>query len=292
MVEVLTRMGGVATRVALLSATSRAEVDAAVAAGDLHVLARGRYALPSVDAASREAHRLTAVVSHLSAALLHGWAVKVPPERPTVTLPRNRKLAGYTRGLDLRRADLGPDDVVGIVTSPERTLLDCLRHLPFDDALAVADSALRTGFSPAGLALLAGSARGPGARQVRRVAAAADARAANPFESVLRASALQVSGLHVRPQVPIYAGAEFLGRPDLVDTELGIVLEADSFEWHGNRAALAHDTRRYDALVVHGWLVLRFCWEDVMFDQRWVLETLRAAVAERTQRRCRTCRSA
>ena len=53
-------------------------------------------------------------------------------------------------------------------------------------------------------------------------------------------------------------------RPDLVDMRLGIVLEADSFEWHGDRAALSADARRYDLMVAAGWLVLRFSYEHVM----------------------------
>ncbi len=48
-------------------------------------------------------------------------------------------------GVALHRADLAPQDVVGSVTSVRRTLTDCLRWLPFDEALAVADSALRHG---------------------------------------------------------------------------------------------------------------------------------------------------
>ena len=52
---------------------------------------------------------------------------------------------------------------------------------------------------------------------------------------------MDLPGLTVEPQVSIRAGHEFLGRPDLVDERLGIILEADSFEWHGDRAALARD---------------------------------------------------
>ena len=100
-----------------------------------------------------------------------------------------------------------------------------------------------------------------------------------------------MSGLAVRPQVPIYH-SRFLGRPDFVDERLGIALEADSFEWHGKRSALEQDARRYDELVVRGWLVLRFAWEQVMFDQAWVRSILLAAVAERSDRRCFTCRAA
>ena len=67
-------------------------------------------------------------------------------------------------------------------------------------------------------------------------------------------------------------------RPDLVDEDLSVVLEADSFEWHGDRAALRRDARRYNVMVVNGWLVLRFAWEDVMFDQDHVHSVLVAVV--------------
>ena len=66
-------------------------------------------------------------------------------------------------------------------------------------------------------------------------------------------------------------------------SRLRIVLEADSFEWHGDRAALRRDARRYDLLVANGWTVLRFAWEDVMHDQDWVRSVL-AAVVGRTER--------
>ena len=42
------------------------------------------------------------------------------------------------------------------------------------------------------------------------------------------------------------------------------MLEADSFEFHGERAALSRDCERYDELVARDWLVLRFTWEQVM----------------------------
>jgi very-short-patch-repair endonuclease len=292
-VEALELLGGVATRAQLIAASTRREVDAALAAGDVVAVARGRYALPTADDAIRAAHRVTGVVSHRSAALRWGWAVKTPPSEPDVCVPRNRHLpVEAQRGTTIHRIDLQPDEVTDGVTARDRTLLDCLRDSPFDEALAVADSALRDGFPPHRLARLAREARGPGSRQIRRVAAEARAEADNPFESALRAIALDVPGLTVRPQVPIFGPTEFLGRPDLVDEDLGIVLEADSFAWHGDRAALRDDARRYDLLVVHGWLVLRFAWEDVMFDAEWVRSILVAAVAERTDRRCRACRAA
>jgi very-short-patch-repair endonuclease len=100
---------------------------------------------------------------------------------------------------------------------------------------------------------------------------------------VLRALALDVVGRSVRPKVRFGSVS-----PDLVDEDLRGVLEADSFEWHGGRAALRRDARRYNDLVVDGWLVLRFAWEDVMFDQSYVRSILVSLVAGRTELGC-TC---
>ena len=68
-----------------------------------------------------------------------------------------------------------------------------------------------------------------GRPQVRRVMAEARAEAANPFESTLRAIALDVPGLRVQPQVLIRTGSAWI-RPDLLDRELRLVLEADGLE--------------------------------------------------------------
>ncbi len=107
------------------------------------------------------------------------------------------------------------------------------------------DSALRhDDVLPGTLEGLALSARGPGARQVRRVARAARAEAANPFESVLRAIALDVQGLSVEPQ-RVIRGRRVWARPDLVDVDLRIVLEADSFEWPGEVREILVDAVGY-----------------------------------------------
>ena len=70
---------------------------------------------------------------------------------------------------------------------------------------------------------------------------------------------------------------------ELVDRSLGIAVEADSFEWHGGRGALARDARRYNLLVADGWLVLRFAWEHVMHDPEHVRTVLEAVVHQRAQ---------
>jgi very-short-patch-repair endonuclease len=83
------------------------------------------------------------------------------------------------------------------------------------------------------------------------------------------------------PQVVI-EDDEFDARVDLGHQDLRLVVEADSFEFHGTRKALVADCRRYVSLVVRGWTVLRFSWEDVMYDPDWVVECVRACVSGHT----------
>ena len=201
---------------------------------------------------------------------------------------RRRRVPAHLAALaQIHYDDLLPEEISdGVATSPETTLLQSLRRLPDDEALSIADSALRNGEPPSTLRRCAAIAQGAGAAKVRRIAGQARGEAANPFESALRSIALTVPGLHVEPQLVI-SEPTCWARPDLVDRERRIVLEADSFEWHGGRAALAKDARRYNLLAVAGWLVLRFAWEDVMFDPAYV----RIGVVRRCEARTPTGRS-
>lgn len=236
-----------------------------------------------VATARERAVELGGTVGRCSAALSYGWSVKHVPERPEITLPRGRRVDGeLLRGLSVRRLDLPPEDIDGWRTVGLRTVFDCLRYLSFSAGLCVADSALRSGIPRQLLDEAAAAARGPGSVRIRFVLAHANGKAANAFESTMRAIALGVPGLHVEPQVAI-GGAEFLGTPDLVDVRLRIVIECDSFENHGGADGLARDARRYNAFVVNGWLVLRFTWYEVMFQPERVRAVLLAAVAERSR---------
>ena len=245
--------------------------------GELVRLRRGRYGLPSVDEHRREAHRRSAVLSHLSAAAVHGWAVAWPAGQPWITVPRKRHLVpGDAQAMHVVYRDLDADDVDGGVTSPLRTVLDCAMRLPFAEALAVADSALRLrAVRPDELRDGASLLRGIGAPAARRVVRAADARSSNPFESVLRAICLEFSELEMTPQMSIAAEGVW-AVVDLGDERLRLVIEAEGFEFHGTRKGLVRDCRRYTEVTALGWAVLRFTWEDVMLRPdlvRWAIRT-------------------
>lgn len=215
--------------------------------------------------------------------------MKWQPARPQVAVPRGRRVPPALQAdnaVSWRSFD--PVDVVdGWVTSPMRTVLDCARLLPFDEALAVADSALRLELvTREGLQVAGAAFAGRGRRSVCRVLTAADGRAANPFESVLRAICLDVPGLTMTPQVVIRAATSevFLGRVDLADVRLRIIAEADSYEFHGDRELMERDCCRYDELALDDWLLLRFPWPRVMRRQVWVRSVLTRAVALQTAR--------
>lgn len=276
-------LGGVATRDLLVRLTSRRALESALATGELVRVNRGRYAVPGVHEGTELTLMVTGHVCLVSAALAHGWKVKVVPAVPQVAVPKDRRIDEALRArMTLTWTDLDDAQVEGLATNAATTLAMCGRRLPFDEALAVADSALRDGFPVARLHAMAAAARGPGSARLRRVAAHADGRSDNPFESVLRAIAIDVPGLEVEPQVRISGDLGLNVRADLVDRRLRII-EADSFEWHGDRTALRRDARRYDLLVANGWTVLRFTWEDVMHDPDFVRAVLQATVV-RTER--------
>jgi very-short-patch-repair endonuclease len=260
----LVELGGTAGYRQLVAVAGRTELAKAVECGEVVRLSRGRYALPELEKSALLAHAIGGVLSHTSAALAWGWGVKHVPGRPHVTIPVKRKVRS-TSPVQLHRRDLSAEETRDGRTSQGLTIEQCLRSLPLDEGLAVADSALRDGFSPTELRSIARDARGPGSSRFRQIAERADGRSANPFESVLRAICWGVPGLAVQPQVQIGQA-----RVDLADVEQRIVLEADSFEWHGGRRALRRDAQRYNRLVVDGWMVLRFAWEDVMFAQEAV----------------------
>jgi len=269
------RLGGVADARSLLRLTTRRRLRRAVREGRILQLSRGRFALPTAESAHQRAGELTAVVSLRSAAAHYGWAMKLQPPEPELTVRKNRNLSKERRkGVRILWADLEPDDIRHGVTTPLRTIVDCARHLPFDEALAIVDSALRAGQVTRD-DLRWAIVRGAGAAAVRRVIRHADGRAANAFESVLRALCIE-AGLHCEPQVALDLGTGTI-HPDLVDEERRLVLEADSWTFHARRKAHSRDCARYNLLVIRGWRVLRFTWEQVNHDQayvRWALAEL------------------
>lgn len=283
----LVRLGGVATYRQLRQAGASARrIRRARARREIVRAGYGRYVLASTQEHRARAHAMSGVLSHTSAAVHYGWKVKDMPQRAQVLVPRNRNVAAADRQqVQVRFRDLRPAEVRLGVTTPLRTVLDCARDLPFDAALAVADSALRAGDVTVGqLQVAAAALTGPGSARARRVAEHASPMAANPFESVLRAIALEVPGLQPVAQLQVW-GSGLWATVDVGDEALRLALEADSWSHHGGRREFHRDCRRYDELVAWGWTVFRFTWEHVMLQQdfvRWCLQSWLAGRSGRT----------
>lgn len=245
----------------------------------MHRLGRGRYALPTIEADLAAAHRVSGVLSHESAALWWNWPCGRLPDLPVVTVPRNRKVRAAQREIaDIRYADLEPSDVDDRVTSQVRTVLDCARTLPLPEALAVADAALRAGLSREALSDAARSGPRTGKGAALKAIALADGRAANAFESAVRAISVDVTGLALVPQVRVADGIT----PDLVDTGHRIVVECDSWTYHAERSAFRRDLERYNELSLAGWLVIRVNREHATERPEYVRDLLVRAVLART----------
>lgn len=272
--------GGAARRTELLDRFGRSAVERAIASGAIERVGRGRYTVPSLSAARKVATGLNGVLSMRAAAQAHGWGQKRLPDRPDVTFPRNRHLhRGVRRYVVPHWSDLPDDDVVDGVTSKRRTLVDCMRMLPLEEALPIVESALRGGdVTTHELRAIAHAMRGRGRARAMALAAMAGTAAANPYESVLRAIASTVPGLDAVAQYPVRLGPGRVVHPDLADPALGIIVEAESFAWHGDTAALTRDCVRYNDFSLRGWIVIRFSWSQVMFRPDYVISVLSEAV--------------
>jgi very-short-patch-repair endonuclease len=273
--EVLARRGGSATFSDLLAVVTAHAVRAALAAGTIRRVAKGVYALPEAPPALTAARSQGGVVSHLSAAQHWQMQLITVPSLPHVTVPprRARRRAGLPCVLHWAEVPAIDD-----VTTPVRTVLDCARTLPLHEALAVTDSALRLGLVDQDeLANEAARLAGPHRRRIQRVVGLADRRAESVLESALRAILIDAGIGGFEPQVAV-RDTEFSARLDLGHRRRRIGLEAEGFEHHGSRTALVKDCRRQVNLSVRGWLVLRFSWEDVMYDPDWVADAVRAAL--------------
>lgn len=297
--QILAELGGVATRAELLAHVTEWALRCSLAAGTIVRTSRGRYALPVTpwvgeriqqvelaQAGRRAAHEVSGTAVLLSAAARWGWRTEWVATKPQVAVARGRNVSATAqRAIDVQWRNIPTHDREdGWVTTRIRTAVDCASRLPGDEALAVLDSALREGGLDRDEVLLA--AAGLPERYRRRAEERirqAHPLAANPFESVLRWIVSDIPGLLVEPQVRICDDEGLIGFVDLADESLKIVLEADSFEWHGNREALERDCIRDDRLVAEGWLVLRFSWDRVMNHPQWVRDVIIRTLAHRDE---------
>ena len=258
--------------------------------GELHGLRRGAYLLRGDDrlddAVARHALLVAAgppllsgatVVSHVSAAVLHGLEVwGVPLDR--VHRTRARRTGGRrSTAAHLHAAPLVADEIVEVdgllVTSVARTLVDLARTAGFEAAVAIADSALHRGrVDPAALAGAVGRCSGwIGAPQARRVLAFADGRSMSVGESRSRVAMARAGLPTPELQWEVRSVAGRIGFTDFAWPDLGVVGEFDGRVKFGRLlrpgqdpgdAAFAEKVRE-DRIRDEGWRVVRWTWADL-----------------------------
>jgi hypothetical protein len=283
-VSQVTELGGATNWSTLVALVGKAAINEALEARLLLRDARGRFSLPGAHHGVRVANSVGGVLSHRSAAAYWGWEQKKERELPEVTVPRNRRVSRARRKIMIPHwSSLSDRDVAegqGNVTSKRRTIVDCFRNLPYDEALAIADSAVRTGdFTQEEIAEIAESTKGCGRRRIICVAEDLSEKAANPLESVARAFTNLVPGLHMAPQLSVEVDEALTLHPDLGDPVLGVLVETEGFETHGTREGHESDCERYNVLTLLRWLLVRLTWGHVMENPAYVFDTLVGLVA-------------
>ena len=256
-----------------------------MSAGDLTPAIPGIYiVIPSVDYVDLLRGAVLglpkAVVSHQSAAHLLRFP-KPPVLIPTVVV------ASHTThrfpGVTVRRcSDLAESDVVVVdglaVTNVVRTFFDLGGLLRFKHWDAIGESLIIAGkmelASFEDLTVRLARRGKPGSRHAHEFLQVRTGHI--PKATVLERRGRDVLAQAGLPaplseyQIPWQQGHRF----DDAYPEARVAIEWDSRAWHEQRAAMAADRRRDREAAAHGWVVLRFTWEEVTDRPHEVVETV------------------
>ncbi|WP_333786311.1 hypothetical protein [Parolsenella catena] len=218
------------------------------------------------------------VFSHQTAALFYGLSVSyscLGKVHYTTPCRAGGQDKGYTCHHQAKAAEWRMIDGVR-VSSSERMLYDCLRSLPFADALVIADGALREGVSTREKLerYLGWHAGGRGIRYVRQVLESADGRAESGAESIARATVISL-GVPIYDLQLVVADLERPGKTYRLDIVLRrsddtlVDLEVDGRQKYellngpdGAVTAMMAERQREAAITAHGILVARIAAAD------------------------------
>jgi very-short-patch-repair endonuclease len=261
-------------------------IDVRLAAGRLHRLHRGVYAVGHQVLADEGRWMAAVLAGGAGAALSHKAAAALWSIRPTqspgieVTIPRK---VGSRPGLRFHHSYLPADEVTvhaGIpVTTVPRTLFDLAAVVPAGQLRrAVNEAELRRLWDPLSLAdLLARHPRRPGAAAIRaalRVGARITrSELEDRFLDFLRRTRLPAPATNV----PLWLGSRWI-EADCVWRQQRLVVELDGYATHRTRAAYESDRARDRALTAAGWRVVRVTWRQLHEEPAALARDLRAAL--------------
>ncbi len=257
----------------------------AVEEGELDRVRRGVYAPHrDLDRRSRHVQLLEAtlpllgpgsVISHASAAVLHGLPVRHDLlDRIWVTRPAG----GHGRRgpvVQLRRCTLEAADVTVVngvaATTLARTASDLARQLPYEWGVIGCDAAIAAGCSREALIDAARRANGwPGARRAFSAASFADGASGSPAESLSRVQ-MQRAGIPAPvTQFRIFLDGTLVATTDFGWEDIGLVGECDGKVKYGEllrpgeRAddAVMREKRREERIREAGYWIVRWGWQE------------------------------
>jgi very-short-patch-repair endonuclease len=296
MVRLATAQYGLFSRQQALDMGATAQLIARrIRAGRWVALTAGVYSLPGVPDAWRRSLMAAcleagpdAVVSHESAAALHGLATFLPG-RLVVMLPHGDHQ--YLRlGMLRQTTDLSSHHSTRMenltVTTPARTVVDLAGTLRPGRLRVVVEDAVAAGScSLPQLSSLVEELSRPGKRGLRQLSLILAAvgpgivPAPTTLERRLR-RILREGGLpspvreHELPWT-----RDTPGRVDFAYPAQRVIVEADSRRWHTRERDFEADRRRDREAQLAGWDVYRFTWDDLQHRPDDVVATVRRALA-------------
>jgi hypothetical protein len=224
------------------------------------------------------------VVSHRSAAVIHGIDLVGRPDDVTLTGPAASGRKGRA-GVHSYTTPLPAEHVTtayGVpVTTAARTVIDLARTLSFADGVAAADSAIRRRVtSKAELrTVLAASPRRRGAAMAARVIDFATGLAESALESIARV-AFAEQGLPA-PRLQVWipaANGDVIGRVDFYWEEHKTIAEVDgAMKYEGDPSRARAQLRRDKRLREAGYEVVHFTWAEITTRPGEVAASIRAA---------------
>jgi hypothetical protein len=225
----------------------------------------------------------SAVASHFSAAALWRFDGINPGSIEVTVLPTHNPRA--VPGIVHRSRDLGAADVerrrLIPRTTPARTLMDIASRVSAAELEQVLDGAERDGlvWRPH-LRWRLEQLRRHGREGVPQLTSLLDRTEGRPLgEGWLEQEALRLiqhAGLPVpRCQVHLRKARGGVTRVDLMWEEARLIVELDGHGTHATRRQRQADAERSARLMLAGWRVVRFTYEDVVERPDYVIQTLR-----------------
>ena len=220
----------------------------------------------------------TAVLSDRPAAAIYRL---LPPQvDPTIHLSLDEKRASPP-GLRLHTRHLHPSEITTVqqdlrITTPERTILDIAPTLDDDQLENVIALAIRNRLTTE-RKLQAQLARRKGHRGTRRIRQILElgpewtaSHAERIFLRMVRDAEL------ARPEANARVGRRM---PDFLFRDHRVIVEIDSWRWHGNRRSFENDADRHSRWTAQGWTPLKFTPRQLRDAPLLVIARLTAALS-------------